>query len=253
MIKFNGNSLRWNLIFIRKQLSAPKAFVKGDFKYFGFPKEYCQHHKAPVLVIVQQKEMLTEIQVQYCFCCCSSCLWQMAILDIHVMILRFGRGFLCTFCQSCRNKFCLCFYWNSFSGDNVGSSQTTSSSNRLGRTRALWSCSEATVGNIWNWRHHLKLRDDEKGLTEALSALPIVWWLKLRLDFEGRLHQALPTHHWQCMNLSSNTSPAQFTTRQPVPLLHPWSRFGGRNAVEVVCRLAFIMHQCAAASSKLVW
>lgn len=55
-----------------------KTFVSGDFKSFGFLKEYGQHHKAPVLVTIQQKEILTEIQVQYCFCCCSSCLWQMA-------------------------------------------------------------------------------------------------------------------------------------------------------------------------------
>lgn len=59
----------------------PKAFVKGVFKCFGFLKEYGKHHKAPVLVIVQQKEMLTEIGVQYCFCYCSSCLSLLAISE----------------------------------------------------------------------------------------------------------------------------------------------------------------------------
>lgn len=145
------------------------------------------------------------------------------------MILRFGQGFLCTFFQNCRNKFHLSFYWNSFSGDNVGSSQTISSSDRLGRTRALWSCSQPTVGNIWNCRHNFKLRDDEKELAEALSALLFVQWLKLRLDYGGRLHQALPMHRWLCTNLSSNTSTVlpwpihyQATCSSPPPLAQVW-------------------------------
>lgn len=176
------------------------------------------------------------------------------------MILRFGQGFWCTFCQTCRNLcfFCayLCFYWNSFSGDNVEYSQTTSSSNRLGRTRVLWSYSEPTVWNIWNWRHHFTLRDDEQGLTEPLSALPFVHWLKLRLDFEGRLSIRLCQHITGRTNLISNSCtvlPCPIHYQATVPLLQPWPGFGGRNSVQVVSRWGFSTQQCGAASSKIVW
>lgn len=256
LIKLNVNNLRLNLILIRKQLSAPKAFIKGDFKCFGFLKEYGQHHKAPVLVIVQQKEMPAEIQVQNCFCCCSSCLWQMAISELQCCDSQVWSGFLCTFCQSCRNKFYLCLYWNSFSGTMKFLPRQPHLLIDWAELAPFEAALNPLLEKSKKWTHHFKLRDDEKELTEALSALPFVQWLKLRLGFEGRLHQAVPTHHYLARILSlthPQCSPAQFTTRQPVPVLHLWSRFGGRKAVQVVSRLGFSTQQCGAASSKLVW
>lgn len=132
------------------------------------------------------------------------------------MILRFGWGVLCTFYQSCMNKFYLCFYLNSFSGDNVGSSQTTSSSDRLGRTRALWSCSEPIVGTIWNWRHHFKLRHDEKGwLRLCLHCLLYTGSNSGFILKEGsiRLCQHITGSAWILALTHPQSSPAQFTTR----------------------------------------